>query len=121
MNEDTKKPTALVTNDDGILSNFLWVLVEALQQHFTVTVVAPDGERSWAGRSFSRMDAVTVAPAPEHSNAWALSGSPTDCVNIGMYHLMDTPPDVVVSGINLGFNMSLPLVLTSGTVSVFGI
>lgn len=111
------RPTALVTNDDGIDSYFLKALVQALDRHFDVTVVAPDGERSWAGRSFSRMHPITVARHDGEDNWWSISGSPTDCVNIGMHHLMKQPPDVVVSGINLGFNMSLPLVLTSGTVS----
>lgn len=114
---NTQKPTVLVTNDDGIQSHFLWALVDALGLHFDVSVVAPDGERSWAGRSFSRMMPITVEPDTSRERTWATSGSPTDCVNLGMFHLMESPPDIVVSGINLGFNMSLPLVLTSGTVS----
>ena len=111
------RPSALVTNDDGISSHFLWRLVHALDQYFDVTVVAPDGERSWAGRSFTRTGDIDVKVAPDRPKTWSISGSPTDCVNLGMYHFMSTTPDVVVSGINLGFNMSLPLVLTSGTVS----
>ena len=111
------QPTVLVTNDDGISSHFLWRLVHALDQYFDVTVVAPDGERSWAGRSFTRTGNINVKAEPDRPKTWSISGSPTDCVNLGMHHLLPTPPDVVVSGINLGFNMSLPLVLTSGTVS----
>lgn len=111
------RPTALLTNDDGISSHFLWRLVHALDQYFDVTVVAPDGERSWAGRSFTRTGNIDVKASPDRPKTWSISGSPTDCVNLGMHHLMPTAPDVVVSGINLGFNMSLPLVLTSGTVS----
>ena len=49
--------------------------------------------------------------------AWAVHGSPSDCVNLALGHLLSDRPDIVVSGINVGFNVSLPLVLTSGTVS----
>jgi 5'-nucleotidase len=116
MTQPTKRPSALVTNDDGIQSHFMWTLVKALAEHFDVTVVAPDGERSWTGRGFTRNGTLTLTPQTQ-ARTFALDGTPTDCVNIGIAHLMEVPPDVVVSGINLGFNMSLPLISTSGTVA----
>ena len=116
MNETTKRPSVLVTNDDGIQSHFMWTLIEALDEHFDVTVFAPDGERSWTGRGFSRSGTLTLKPQ-ERARTYTLDGTVSDCVNIGIAHLMDAKPDVVVSGINLGFNMSLPLVSTSGTVA----
>jgi 5'-nucleotidase len=48
---------------------------------------------------------------------WIVDGSPGDCVNIALAHLVDAQPDAVVSGINVGVNASLPLILASGTVA----
>ena len=116
MNTATQRPSVLVTNDDGIQSHFMWALIDALDEHFDVTVVAPDGERSWTGRGFSRSGTLTLVPQ-ERAQTYTLDGTVSDCVNIAIAHLMNSKPDVVVSGINLGFNMSLPLVSTSGTVA----
>lgn len=109
----------LVTNDDGIDSYFLRVLVEALAARFRVTVAAPLGEKSWIGRAMSRQGEVHLA---EYDNfpcrAFALDGTPSDCVNIALGHLLaDDRPDAVCSGINLGFNALLPLIFSSGTVA----
>ena len=108
----------LVTNDDGIGSGFLHVLVEALQETFAVTVAAPDAEQSWIGRAISRRRRVAVAPYEGLAcPAWKISGTPTDCVNIALGNLLEAPPDAVVSGINIGYNTSTPLVYSSGTVA----
>lgn len=112
------RPVALVTNDDGIDSFFFTELVTALTAHFDVCIVAPAKEQSWASRAFSRFTPVTVEaregfPGP----AWAVYGTPSDCVNMALGNLLEVRPDVVVSGINLGFNVTLPLVLCSGTVA----
>lgn len=109
----------LVTNDDGIDSFFLRVLVDALVKDFRVTVAAPMGEKSWIGRAMSRTGQVHLA---EYENfpcrAFALDGTPSDCVNIAMGHLLkDDLPDGVCSGINLGFNCMAPLIFSSGTVA----
>lgn len=115
------RPLVLVTNDDGIGSFFLEVLVEALAEHFDLRVVAPLHEQSWTGRAFTRRGPVPVAP---HSGlcvpAWTADGTPSDCANIGLdpaFAGEGRMPDAVVSGINLGFNVTLPLVLSSGTVA----
>ncbi len=108
----------LITNDDGIHSYFLKVLVEAfIDVHATVTVAAPAGEKSWIGRAVSRNETISVEKSDFHPcPAWAITGTPTDCVNIALAHLLPEKPDVVVSGINLGFNVGVPFVLSSGTV-----
>ncbi|MDR2430470.1 MAG: 5'/3'-nucleotidase SurE [Puniceicoccales bacterium] len=116
-----KRPHVLITNDDGIDSHFLLMLVEAHLESFRVSIVAPLGEQSWIGRAFSRHRDVRVTrmdnkrhPAP----AWAVDGTPSDCVNIALGHLLaGDRPDVVVSGINIGFNVSMPLSLSSGTLA----
>ncbi len=112
------RPVALVTNDDGIDSFFFTRLVDALAHHFEVRVVAPAKEQSWASRAFSRFTPVSVeAREGFPGRAWAVDGTPSDCVNMALGNLLDVKPDVVVSGINLGFNVTLPLVLCSGTVA----
>ena len=118
---EAPQPRVLVTNDDGIESGFLHRLVEALRGHFAITVAAPAFEQSWIGRAVSRHREVEVIHSPslfpEDVTAWAVRGTPTDCVNIALGHLLDREPDLVVSGINIGFNTTEALILSSGTVA----
>lgn len=111
----------LITNDDGIDSGFLHALVDALAPHFRITIAAPDQERSWIGRAVSRHHDICLtdrsADFPHCGAAYALSGTPTDCVNIALNHLCrDDMPVAVCSGINIGFNAGLALLYSSGTV-----
>jgi len=112
------KPKALVTNDDGIDDFFIKVLVEAMAEKFAVSVVAPATEQSWISRSLSRNRFIEVIPFREFTcPAWSVAGTPTDCVNIALGNLLPETPDVVVSGINVGYNTTIPLILFSGTVA----
>ncbi len=113
------KPTALLTNDDGINAAFLHALVAAcVAEGFRVLVAAPSGERSWIGRAFSRHREVTLADYPGlGEQAWSIDGTPSDCVNIALGHLLPSRPDIVISGINIGFNATMPLCLSSGTLA----
>jgi 5'/3'-nucleotidase len=105
----------LVTNDDGIFSEGIERLAEALAPVGEVFTVAPDQEKSAAGHSLtlqSPLRAKLVGP-----NRWSVDGTPTDCVNWGVLHLLkDRRPHLVVSGINLGLNLGDD-VTYSGTVS----
>ena len=113
-----KRPVALVTNDDGIDCGYLHALVDALALRFDVRVVAPAAEQSWAGRSFSRRGSFEVCERTDLPwPAWSVAGTPSDCVNVALGNLITDPVELVVSGINVGFNVSLPLVMTSGTVA----
>ena len=113
------QPHILVTNDDGIDSHFLRLLVESLQTRYRITIAAPMGEQSWIGRAVSRNREVHLAEY--HSfpgvRAFALDGTPSDCVNIALSHLLDDLPDAVCSGINFGFNATVPHILSSGTIA----
>ncbi len=112
------RPVALVTNDDGIDCGYLHALVDAVSESFDVRVVAPAAEQSWAGRSFTRRGRFEVRQRPDLPwPAWSVSGTPSDCVNIALGSILTDGVDIVVSGINIGFNVSLPLVMTSGTVA----
>lgn len=116
-----KKFSALVTNDDGIESIFLQRLVDALLPQFSVCVAAPSEEQSWIGRAISRRKAIKVQQIetlfPKKVQSWSISGTPSDCVNIALGHLLEAPPDIVLSGINLGYNTTETLILSSGTIA----
>ncbi len=115
----SKPLSVLVTNDDGVESAFLRALVRAHQEAgFSVFVAAPQAEQSWISRALSRRREVAVRPAGGWDcPAWVVDGTPTDCVNIALGHLLPEKPDAVISGINLGFNANLPYVTGSGTVA----
>jgi 5'-nucleotidase len=108
----------LVTNDDGIFAPGLEALYRALQQLGSVSVVAPESEQSAVGHSISLATPLRVKQValPGGLTGWAVSGTPADCVKIALAELLPQPPDLVVSGINLGPNVGIN-VLYSGTVS----
>lgn len=113
-----KKPTVLVTNDDGVGCFFLHALVAALQEHFSVIVAAPKSEQSWISKGMSRYRSVKVEKYNDLAcPAWSVDGTPSDSVNIALGNLLDEKPDIIVSGINVGYNTTLPLILCSGTVA----
>lgn len=113
------QPTILLTNDDGIGSVFFHTLAKACKEEgFYVWAAAPLGERSWIGRAFSRHRSVQVNQAPGPGDqAWDIDGTPSDCVNIALGHLLPKKPDIVLSGMNVGYNASMPLGLSSGTLA----
>ncbi|OGQ93425.1 MAG: 5'/3'-nucleotidase SurE [Deltaproteobacteria bacterium RIFOXYA12_FULL_61_11] len=105
----------LVTNDDGIDATGLRVLVANLAEHYEVWIVAPNQEQSACGRAITLRRPLRAEPRGER--AWAVDGTPVDCIHLALKHLMiDTPPDLVVSGINRGANLGQDTVY-SGTVS----
>ncbi len=111
----------LVSNDDGIFAQGMRTLANALAQAgHQVTVVCPDRERSATGHGLTmhkplRTEAIeSVFPAGV--NAWSCSGTPADCVKLALGALMESPPEVVISGINHGANLGTDI-LYSGTVS----
>lgn len=114
-----ERPSILLTNDDGIGAAFLHALSRACaEEGFRVWVAAPTGERSWIGRAFSRHRSVPVHETEgPGEKAWRIDGTPSDCVNIALGHLVPSKPDVVLSGMNIGYNASMPLGLSSGTLA----
>ena len=107
-------PRILVTNDDGVHSEGIRALASALAPLGDVTVVAPIQEASAIGHALTlrrplRID--TIGP-----NVFAVDGTPTDCVNLAITHVLKGKPDLIVSGINKGWNLGDD-VTYSGTVS----
>jgi 5'-nucleotidase len=112
----------LVTNDDGINSPFFHALVHGLRAAgHELFLAVPASEQSWTGASKTRSRPVKSAAVDRGFGAptWMLDGTPSDCVNIALAHLLDRSVrlDAVVSGINVGFNCSLGFILASGTVA----
>ena len=105
----------LVTNDDGIFSQGIKLLASELSQVAEVWVVAPDREQSAMGHALTLSRPLRMQRMEER---WfAVDGTPTDCVNLGVLHLLkDSLPDLVCSGINFGLNLGDD-VTYSGTVS----
>jgi 5'/3'-nucleotidase len=105
----------LITNDDGIFSEGIKLLAGALSALAEVVVVAPDREQSASGHALTLSRPLRMQKVEE--NWYAVDGTPTDCVNLGVLSLLkDSPPDLVVSGINFGLNLGDD-VTYSGTVS----
>ncbi|HEX2253450.1 MAG TPA: 5'/3'-nucleotidase SurE [Thermoanaerobaculia bacterium] len=115
MTEARRRKRILVTNDDGIYSEGIKRLAEELAKIAEVVVVAPDREQSATSHSLTLHRPLRIRKLEE--NQYAIDGTPTDCVNMAVLHLLkDRPPDLVASGINFGSNLGDD-VTYSGTVS----
>lgn len=107
-------PTILVTNDDGVHSGGLKALVEALAPVGEIHVVAPLAEASAIGHAITLTRPLRLERVDER--VWGVDGTPADCVILGVDRVLRGLPDLVVSGINMGFNLSDD-VTYSGTVA----
>ena len=107
-------PRILVTNDDGYRSEGIHALAKALAPLGDVTIVAPTTEKSAIGHALTLRQVLRL----EHieDQIYAVDGTPTDCVNIAVTQIFRGLPDLVVSGINKGWNLGDD-VTYSGTVS----
>lgn len=108
----------LLTNDDGIYAAGLEALYRELKKDFELFIVAPESERSAVGHAITLTRPLRVKSVRRNGSfyGYAVSGTPADCVKIGVQELLKEPPDMVLSGINLGANVGVN-VLYSGTVS----
>jgi 5'-nucleotidase len=104
----------LVTNDDGIHSEGIIVLAKALYEVGDIFVVAPDREKTAVAHSLTLHRPLRVEKIKR--DAWAVDGTPADCVYLGVNVILPKPPQLIVSGINKGGNMGDD-VTYSGTVS----
>ena len=104
----------LLSNDDGFLAPGLNVLANVLGEIADITVVAPDRNRSGASNSLTLDNPLRVMTA--ENGFFSVNGTPTDCVHLAVTGLLKEMPDMVVSGINEGSNLSDD-VLYSGTVA----
>ena len=104
----------LVTNDDGVHSDGIKVLAAALANLGEITVVAPIQEASAIGHALTLRRPLRVESISPR--VFAVDGTPTDCVNVAITHVLKDKPDLIVSGINKGWNLGDD-VTYSGTVA----
>lgn len=112
-----KKPNILITNDDGIHAAGIKHLWNALKDFANLTIVAPSTEQSAVGLSITIRSPLQIQRTSWHeeTKAWAVTGTPADCVKMALSVILPNPPDIIVSGINRGSNAGRN-VLYSGTV-----
>jgi 5'/3'-nucleotidase len=106
--------TILITNDDGYRSDGLKALAAALQPMGEIIIVAPMQEASAIGHALTLRHPLRLERIADR--IFAVDGTPTDCVNIGVTQVLKRLPDLVVSGINKGWNLGDD-VTYSGTVA----
>jgi 5'-nucleotidase len=108
----------MVSNDDGVTSPGIVALADAASALGSVMIIGPDGEQSAAGMSltFHRPLRVTKVNVGRRV-CYAVSGSPADSTMIGLHSILPRKPDAVISGINLGENVTIQDVFASGTVA----
>jgi 5'-nucleotidase len=107
-------PRILVTNDDGVHAEGIRALAEAIAPYGDITVVAPIQEASAIGHALTLRRPLRIETVSDR--VFAIDGTPTDCVNIAITHILRAKPDLIVSGINKGWNLGDD-VTYSGTVS----
>lgn len=99
----------LITNDDGIEAPGIIRLARAAKEYGEVWVVAPATQRSAASHSITLREPIEVFPVDfpvEGVKAFAISGTPADCVRVGVLNIVPGKPDMVFSGINYGYNVA---------------
>lgn len=108
----------LLTNDDGIYATGLAAMNKALGEIGEVVTVAPEAEQSGTSHSITWAHPLRYRKVFVKNEffGYAVSGSPADCVKLGIMGIMKEPPELIVSGINMGANVGIH-VLYSGTVA----
>jgi 5'-nucleotidase len=108
----------LLTNDDGIHAQGLWAIYRQFEKKHVVEVVAPDRERSAVGHGITLNEPLRSEKIEINGEfqGYAVNGTPVDCVKLGICEILDSKPDLVISGINLGLNVGTNINY-SGTVS----
>ncbi|XXQ67553.1 5'/3'-nucleotidase SurE [Neisseriaceae bacterium B1] len=104
----------LISNDDGYLSHGIALLARVASEFANVRVVAPERDRSGVSNSLTLDRPLRIRSA--ENGFYYVSGTPTDCIHLGLHALPDFVPDLVISGVNHGSNMGDDT-LYSGTVA----
>ncbi|RAP52428.1 MAG: 5'/3'-nucleotidase SurE [Methanosphaera sp. rholeuAM270] len=107
----------LITNDDGVNSEGIKALNNAVKDLADTIIVAPAQQQSGVGHAITLMKPLRAIPTviDENTEAYAVTGTPTDCVIVGSKNILDKEPDLIISGINIGENLARSIT-TSGTL-----
>jgi 5'-nucleotidase len=114
---ENRKPLIFITNDDGIHAKGINELIEGLRSLGEIVAIAPDRVRSGMSSAISSLDPIhlNLVRKEENITLYSCSGTPVDCVKLGINQILERKPDVVISGINHGSNAAI-CVIYSGTV-----
>lgn len=114
----TERPLIFVTNDDGFTAKGIRSLFDAVKDLGDVVLIAPDSPQSGTGHAITIHDPLRLNKINDFGieHSYSCTGTPVDCVKLGVYEVMHRKPDILVSGINHGANTSTN-VLYSGTMS----
>jgi 5'-nucleotidase len=118
-NQEGIKLNILISNDDGIYSKGIYELAKKMQAFGRVTVVAPDKEQSATSHAITMHQPLRCKKIKLFDldiDAWWVSGTPADCIKLGIETLLPDRPQLVLSGINNGENLGTDIIY-SGTVS----
>jgi 5'-nucleotidase len=110
-----RRPTILLTNDDGFYHETIQVLFRALRAVGTTYIVAPDRERSACSLAVTLRRPLRVQRV--RPRVWAVEGTPVDCVYFALQKFLPRRPDLIVSGLNPGPNIGQQDIHYSGTVA----
>ena len=113
-----ERPLILVTNDDGFTAKGIKSLINAVSEFGDLLIIAPDKPQSGMGHAITVNEPLRISKSDYFGNHSLLicSGTPVDCIKMGIYKSKDRMPDLIVSGINHGSNVATN-VLYSGTMS----
>ncbi|MGZ7069843.1 MAG: 5'/3'-nucleotidase SurE [Methanobacterium sp.] len=108
----------LITNDDGVNSSGIVAAKNAISELGEIDVVAPATQQSGIGHALTLFEPIRVSSSKllDGSRAYSVSGTPTDAVILGIYEIMKEKPDLLISGINVGENLGMAELSTSGTI-----
>lgn len=107
----------LLTNDDGYKSAGFIPLVKELSNKYDICAVVPDRGRSWIGKAITTKKELKLRKLRQNGvEMYLINGTPADCVQIGLYDIVSTRPKLVISGINIGLNIGVARMLSSGTI-----
>ncbi len=109
---------ALICNDDGITASGILASKKAVEELCETYVVAPETQQSGIGHALTLYEPLRVNEYTlrDGSKGYGVGGTPTDAVTIALFEIMDEKPDIMISGINTGYNIGKAELTTSGTL-----
>ena len=109
---------ALISNDDGITASGILASKKAVEDLCETYVIAPETQQSGIGHALTLYEPLRVNEhtLKDGSKGYGVTGTPTDAVTIALFEIMDSKPDIMISGINTGFNIGKAELTTSGTL-----
>ncbi|WP_458455990.1 5'/3'-nucleotidase SurE [Methanobrevibacter sp.] len=109
---------ALLSNDDGVTASGILASKKAIEPLCETCIVAPERQQSGIGHALTLFEPLRVNTHTlrDGSLGYGVSGTPTDAVTIALFEILDEKPDLMISGINTGFNIGKAELTTSGTL-----